>query len=34
MLLVEQEATEIDALVSTYLDNFDNKGKEAITPPI
>lgn len=31
MLLVEQEATEIDALVSTYLDNFDNKGKEAIT---
>jgi len=31
MLLVEQGMIEIDALVSAYLDNFDNKGKEAIT---
>lgn len=31
MLLVEQGMIEIDALVSTYLDDFDNQGKEAIT---
>jgi len=31
MLLVEQGMIEIDARVSAYLDNFDNKGKEAIT---
>ena len=31
MLLVEQGLVEIDALASTYLDNFENRGKEAIT---
>ena len=31
MLLVEKGMIEIEARVSTYLNNFDNKGKEAIT---